>query len=596
MLKYGPEALDYFNLCREAKKIPADWSGKKIKIALLADFASQQLAVVLKALFFKSGIYADIFEAEFNSIDHSLYSDDSRLSLFLPEFVLILETTQATRFKYYAVQEDTEAFVSRQATQTEARWKQLKHRCPNAIIFQSNFALPYERPFGNYGSRVQNTFLSATQRLNQELVKLAVLQSNVFVLDIDSIASYFGKKSWFDERLWALYKYPCALEYLPRIAQAIVDAALALKGAGIKCIVVDLDNTLWGGVIGDDGLDGIKLGHGDEGEAFLFFQHYLLELKKRGVLLAVCSKNELECARLPFLKHPEMVLRENDFAMFAANWDEKPANIRLIQETLNIGFDSILFLDDSAFERDYVRRSLPEVVVPEMPEDPADYVKTLSELNLFETASHTATDASRTQLYQEEFHRTQCKKKFDNYDEYLQSLDMKITIERFSPARLARIVQLMQRSNQFNLTTRRYSEAQCEAFMKDEEGCFPLCATLKDRFGDYGLISCVVILWKGPQVVIDEWLMSCRVLFRGVEQCVMNMIFEQAKQKGIRQVIGQYIPSEKNKMVENFYRDFGFKAPKRSEDGVGLWTLDVADYAPRKIWMEIEANCLTRSV
>ena len=590
MLKYGFEELDYFRLCREFKSIKPDASKKKIKVALLADFASQQLTVVLKTLFFKSGFNADILEAEFDSIDHSIYSGDSGLEAFAPELVLILESTQVLRAKYYASKENTASFADEWVSQAEARWDHLKQKCPAAVILQSSFVLPYEKPFGNYGNRVAGTFSAVAGNLNSKLAALSASRRDVLIVDVDSIASFVGKKSWSDERLWALYKYPCALEYFPLIAQALVDIALALKGIAVKCVIVDLDNTIWGGVIGDDGLEGIKLGHGDEGENFLLFQNFLLELKRRGILLAVCSKNESENARLPFQKHPEMILHEDDFAVFVANWDEKPKNIRLIQETLNIGFDSMVFLDDSAFERNFVRQILPEVIVPELPEDPANYVKYLSELNLFETASYSEADSSRTRMYQQEMERKLTKSKFENYDDYLKSLDMKITLNHFALIDLARSAQLLQRSNQFNLATRRYSEAQCEAFMKDEDSYLPVCVSLRDRFGDYGLISCVIVSWKGAEALIDEWVMSCRVLFRGVEQCTMNHIFNIAKQKGITRVVGYYIPSDKNKMVQDFYGKFGFKLKERSPEGVCRWAAAVADYEPKTVLMEVQGS------
>jgi FkbH-like protein len=596
-MRYGIENLDYFHLCSETKKITESGASKKIRIALLADFSSQQLSVMLKALFFKNGAYADILEAAFDSIDHAIYSDDSPLKNFSPVIVLILECCQSLRARYYGAKAGGAAvFLNEKADRAQERWDKIKEKYPGSVILQSNWVLPFERPFGSFSRKVPGTFLSIVESLNRMVTEASKSRGDVFMIDLESIASYAGKKTWFDERLWALYKYPCALEYFPHVAQAIIDITLALKGSVIKCVVVDLDNTLWGGVIGDDGLEGIHLGHGDEGEAFVLFQHYLLELKKRGILLAVCSKNDPENARLPFRRHPEMVLREDDFAVFVANWEDKPANILLIQETLNIGFDSILFLDDSAFERNFVRKRFPEVLVPELPEDPADYVKVLSELNLFETTSYSPIDSVRTQQYQEEFRRKVIKSKFENHDDYLRSLDMEIILERFSPENLGRISQLIQRSNQFNLATRRYTEAQCESFMRDEAGFFPLCVTLKDRFGDYGLILCAVVSWEKTVAVIEEWVMSCRVLFRGVEQCAMNQIVEMVRQKGIGRIVGRFVPSDKNKIVKDFYRNFGFKLSAEESGGASSWELEVNGYSPTQILMEIKSNCLTPNI
>ncbi len=587
MMKYGLEELDYMRLCREAKRIPPQEGAKKLKIAVMADFSSQQLTLVLKALCHKSGLAAEILEAEFDSIDHMILAQDSALEAFLPDHIVLLESTQALRNRYGSFKGSAQEFASEKIQELERRWNKIRQKYPKATILQTNYVLPYERPFGNYGNRVSGSFLSSVQHINEAVSKGSVSGANIFRLDIESLASYVGKKTWFDERLWSLYKYPCALEFLPFIAQSIVDVAVALQGGGIKCVILDLDNTLWGGIVGDDGVDGIQLSHGEEGEAFLLFQSFLLDLKKRGVLLAACSKNDPENAKLPFTQRPEMILKLDDFAVFVANWEDKPGNIRLIQETLNIGFDSLLFLDDSAFERNFVRQALPDVVVPEMPEDPAQFVKFLTELNLFEVASHSEADSSRTQMYQEEFQRKQLKTSFEDHDDYLRSLDMKIRLERCTLHHLPRMAQLLQRSNQFNLLTRRFTEAQCESFMNDERGVLPLCVTLQDKFGDYGMISSVVVSWGQREAAIEEWVMSCRVLFRGVEQCIMNHVVEQAKSRGFKRLLGRYIPTDKNKMVKDFYLGFGFEPNgAAANDGSQQWTLDLAHYQPKKVWME----------
>ena len=269
--------------------------------------------------------------------------------------------------------------------------------------------------------------------------------------------------------MWALAKLPAALEHLPLIAQSIVDVTLATKGRAVKCIALDLDNTLWGGVVGDDGPHGIQIAAHGDGEAFHRFQSFLKELKNRGILLAVCSKNEHENAVRPFEVNSEMVLKLEDITVFVANWDNKADNLRRIRDTLNIGLDSILFLDDNPFERAAVRAMSPEVIVPELPEDPADYVKALVELNLFETTAFSAEDAVRSTLYRQEAQRRLAETTATSFEDYLQSLDMTIEVSRFAPEQLNRITQLLQRSNQFNLTTQRHNQAQCEAMMMDTE-------------------------------------------------------------------------------------------------------------------------------
>jgi len=348
---------------------------------------------------------------------------------------------------------------------------------------------------------------------------------------------------------------------------------MASLGQVIKCVVVDLDNTLWGGVIGDDGLDGIEISAHGDGEAFYRMQQYLRALKQRGIVLAVCSKNEMANALLPFEEHPEMILRREDFAVFLANWNDKAVNIREIKGTLNIGFDSIVFLDDNPFERNLVRELIPGVVVPELPEDPADYVRAISELNLFETTSFSAEDAKRTELYQAEASRREQQAGFASVEEFLQSLDMRITVARFDPFHLPRISQLMQRSNQFNLTTRRLSEIECKALMENP-ACLPLYAKLADRLSDHGLISIVTVeaqpATNPAALAIRDWLMSCRVLGRGVETFLMNQVVEHARKLGLPEVTAEYIPTTKNGMVKDFFQQFGFEKSQRTQQHLTL--------------------------
>jgi FkbH-like protein len=348
--------------------------------------------------------------------------------------------------------------------------------------------------------------------------------------------------------------------------------------------VVDLDNTLWGGVIGDDGVEGIQLGAHGDGEAFYRLQHFLKGLLRRGILLAVCSKNEMHNALLPFEKHPETVLKREDFAAFEANWNDKAENIRQIRQTLNIGFDSMVFLDDNPFERNLVRDLLPDVVVPELPEDPADYVREISRLNLFETISWSAEDSTRAELYRQEAQRRESQASFASVGEFLKSLEMRITVARFDSFHLPRIAQLMQRSNQFNLTTRRLSEAECETLMNDP-AAIPLYAGLADRLGDHGLISIVILEPRAGELAITDWLMSCRVLTRGVEQYLMNTVFEHARRLGLARVTGEFIPTAKNGMVKDFFAQFNFSTTKEDGDGHTWWALDASAYQPYETFM-----------
>jgi FkbH-like protein len=355
----------------------------------------------------------------------------------------------------------------------------------------------------------------------------------------------------------------------------------------VKCVVLDLDNTLWGGVIGDDGLTGIRLGHLGDGEAFVAFQAYLKQLPARGILLAVCSKNERDAAMLPFTEHADMVLRMEDIAVFVANWDNKADNLRAIAKQLNIGLDSMVFLDDNPFERNLVRELVPEVIVPEMPEDPADYVRAISEWNLFETASFSELDEKRTELYRQRAESEAVRADFTSLTDYLRSLEMVATLGRFDAYNLPRIAQLLQRSNQFNLTTRRYSLAECEALMADES-CYPFHLSLRDRLSDHGLIAVAVLKQTPGAVHVDSFLMSCRVLKRGVEELAIHTMVDYAKSVGKPLLTAEYIPTAKNAMVKDLYDGFGFERVETGEDGTVRYALRVDDWVPRTIFMQVE--------
>ena len=343
-----------------------------------------------------------------------------------------------------------------------------------------------------------------------------------------------------------------------------------------KCLIIDLDNTIWGGIIGDDGMENIQLGSLGIGKAFSEFQYWVKKLKNRGIIVAVCSKNTESVAREPFEKHPEMVLKMEDIAVFVANWENKADNIRNIQSILNIGFDSMVFLDDNPFERNMVRENLPDVCVPELPEDPADYLEYLYGLNLFETISFSNEDTERTKLYQIEAQRNNVQKKFANEDDFLKNLDMISLVEPFTKFNTPRVSQLSQRSNQFNLRTVRYGDADIERLSSDSN-YFTFSFTLEDKFGDNGLI-CVIILQKeSPKVLfIDTWFMSCRVLKRGMENFVLNTLVETAKENGFTTLKGEYLQTPKNEMVKDHYQNLGFK------ENNSLWELDINSYENKK--------------
>ncbi len=582
-MRYEPEKLDYFALAKAAKTLDAVECKKVVRLAVLADFATQQLVPILKVLAAHNGTRFEIYEADYDQIDLEILNPQSELYHFDPQYIVILLASEKLKSRFYE-STDRAGFAEANVSRFQNLWNVLKQNC-KATIIQGTYVVPSERAFGNYELKAPDSLGAAFSDINRGLVDGARKAKNVLLCDVDFLAADVGRRNWSDARLWSLAKTPCRLENLPVLAQNIVDIVLAAAGQFTKCVVLDLDNTLWGGVIGDDGLKGIALGDFDEGEAFVALQKFIRELKRRGIILAVVSKNEHANAILPFREHPKMVLKEDDVSVFVANWDNKADNIRLVQKVLNIGFDSLVFLDDNPFERNIVREFLPDVVVPELPEDPSLYIEKIASLNLFETASYSEADRQRPEQYREEAQRELVKTQFTNISDYLTSLDMKIKLERFSAFNLPRIAQLILRSNQFNLTTRRYSEAVCEVLMNDAEHTVPFTLTLADKFGDYGLISVIILKLHAEEIEIDEYLMSCRVLQRGVEYFAMNNIVALAAKRGAKRVRGRYIRSEKNDMVKAFFDPFGFKKISEAANGDSEWVLDVVAYAPKETFL-----------
>jgi FkbH-like protein len=457
------------------------------------------------------------------------------------------------------------------------------HERTGAPVIVPTLPTPPTMLFGSFDRQSQAALASRVAALNVGIVELAG-QSGVLLLDLATLADTVGREQWFDDRYHYLYKLPVAAAAVPLYADWLARLIAAVRGRSRKCLVLDLDNTCWGGVIGDDGIEGIRVGPGSaEGEAFAAVQRYALDLKARGIILAVSSKNEDATARRAFREHPGMLLRETDIAVFQANWQDKPSNIEAIARSLNIGLDAIVLLDDNAAERAQVRAALPMVAVPELPSDAALYPAILSAAGYFEALSFSDEDRGRAATYAADALRAEVLGKSRDLGDYLQSLDMQISFAPFDALNRARIAQLINKSNQFNLTTRRYTEAEVEAFERDP-AVFTLQVRLRDRFSDFGMIG-VIIARSAPAArpawEIDSWLMSCRVLGRRVEQAMLGKLVEAAREAGVDELRGQYIPTEKNKMVAQHFPALGFA--EIADDGCEghMFALSVADFQPQ---------------
>lgn len=530
---------------------------KPVRLALLGDCATQHLAKALRGTGYVHGYNIAMFDADYNQISAQVLDASSELYAHSPDFTLIFMCAEKLYDSWCDTPEEQRAqFAETTLGLIVSYWNAMQSHTKSRII-QYNFIEHEDNIFGSFGARTKASFRYQLKKLNL-LLGDAAAEHGVYIADIDAIAHDRGRSNVIDDKLYYIAKMPFSTDFLPYAAECVFKIFDAVSGRFKKCCVLDLDNTLWGGVIGDDGLDGIEIGELGRGHAFTDLQKWLKELKKRGILLAVCSKNNEDAAKEPFLKHPEMVLRLEDFSIFVANWQDKASNIRTIQQVLNIGMDSLVFIDDNPFERNTVRSLIPDITVPELPEDPAEYLEFLKQQNLFETASYSVEDAGRTDQYRAEAGRVMSQASFGSFDEYLQSLDMVAEAKPFDEFHFPRIAQLTQRSNQFNLRTVRYSEDEIAAIAASDSH-ITLYFTLKDKFGDNGLIS-VVILDKCAEstLFVSEWLMSCRVLKRGMEEFIINTIVETARKNGYKTVIGEYIKTAKNAMVADIYERLGF--------------------------------------
>lgn len=451
-----------------------------------------------------------------------------------------------------------------------------RRNCAATVVIPT-MAPPADPLFGSLDAAVPGSLRRILGKLNQKIVELAPASGDL-VLDVAFLASAVGLDEWCDAAYWNLAKLPFGQAFLPLYADHVLRTLAAARGKSRKCLILDLDNTVWGGVIGDDGLDGIVLGNGSaKGEAFLAVQRLALALRDRGVLLAVSSKNEEEMARGPFRSHAEMLLKESDIAVFQANWIDKAGNLRAIAKELNIGLDALVLLDDNPAERALVRRELPEVAVPELPPDPAHYPRVLAWAGYFDTVSYSAEDAERGQYYASNAKRAELAVSATDIDGYLASLRMVMTVVPFDASGRSRICQLINKTNQFNLTTIRYSERQVMAFETDPS-VLALQIRLIDTFGDNGMISVIIAVPDGDALEIDTWLMSCRVLNRGVERAALNVLVGAARARGCRALRGAYISTKKNSLVREHYKRLGFSQLSGGDER-STWILPLDHFA-----------------
>ncbi len=562
-----------------------------VRLAVLADATAEYIASAIRASALRHGILAELYLPDYGQAAHEVLTPDSGLARFGADMVLLA-------FDYRSLGLDSvhmapaaaEAAVEGAASRIEMMLSGIRQAGTATVILQT-LPIPPDPWCGHFDRQAPGAVSAQIAALNTRITALAETHAAT-LLDIAGLAELVGRARWFDHAYWHRAKLPFALDLVPLYADHVARILGALRGKARKCLVLDLDNTCWGGVIGDDGVEGIRLGQGSaEGEAFLAIQRYALDLKARGIVLAVCSKNEEDTARLPFRTHPDIALKEDDIAVFIANWDDKATNIRRIAQTLNIGTDALAFLDDNPAERARVRQMLPEVAVPELPDDPAWYPAALAQAGYFETTGLSADDAKRAEQYRANAARVVAMETIGDYGAYLSSLEMVCDIRPFDEIGRTRIAQLINKTNQFNLTTRRYTEAQVGEMQNDPD-LFALQIRLTDKFGDNGMIS-VVIFHKSPDKwTCDTWLMSCRVLGRRVEEATLATVATAARAAGATQLAGSYTPSPKNRMVAEHFAKLGFNCTFEDPDGTTHWQLNLAAYKAPELPMTLTGPLL----
>lgn len=586
LARFQLEGTQLEQLDRARRRILTEPPKDSFKLGLLCNATTDFLPAAISASALRHGLNVDVVLGDYGQAIQDAMNPDSAVNQERCDAVLLALDYRGLQLIPAPGASQADPVSDAIALLAQAR-DALKAVHKTVVIFQT-VAPPLQPLFGNMDSVIGRNARALAQDFNLALRQLVAQSKGDLLLDVEALANGVGLQHWHSAAQWNHAKLQFSQAVLPIYAENVARMIAALRGKSRKCLVLDLDNTVWGGAVGDLGVEGIELGEGSAlGEAFLEVQRTALRLRERGVILAVCSKNEHEAAMEPFRRHPEMLLKEEHISVFQANWIDKATNLEEIAKLLNIGIDSLVMLDDNPAERIQIRESLPTIAVPELPDDPSLYPSILLNAGYFETVSFTTEDAQRADQYSANAKRSALETTSRDPHAFLSALEMKISFAPFDRMNRSRITQLINKTNQFNLTTRRYTEADVEA-MESDPSRWTMQVRLVDRFGDNGMISCVVCneaedgVWE-----IDTWLMSCRVLARRVEECSMAKVVEHAKARGISSLVGRYRPTAKNAMVKDFFPKLGFALAEQTPEET-TWHLDVASFAVKDLPMVIE--------
>ena len=558
------ENLAYF--LNEAKTIEPRKLGKKLRIAFLASSTINGFEETMRVKCFQKRIDCITYVADYNQYNQEILNHDSGLYQFKPDITfLILDTRHILGeyfFSWHSIPDgDRDKIFQTKFEEIYNICKTFEKNFDSKLVITS-LQVPNYSPYGINEERTLRSLKKIIYEINRGLSKEFEEGNNspkIFIYDFNEFVRKFGENNIFNYKQFFSGDIKISTEYIPKFVNELMGYVYAITGITKKCIVLDLDNTLWGGIIGEDGFDNIKLGDNPVGRSFVEFQKRLLALNQRGIILAINSKNNFDDAIEVIKKHPSMILRSDNFACVKINWDDKVVNLQKIAEELNIGLDSIVFFDDEPINQEYVRESLPEVLVMDLPKDSSQYAQILTEMKEFDVLKITEEDTKRSDMYLGQKKRKELETSVSNFNEFLKQMNIEVNVQKANSFSIPRISQLTLKTNQFNLTTRRYQEEEVLKFSSSDDKIVE-CVQVSDKFGDNGITGTYIIEKKNnDEWIIDTFLLSCRIMGRGVEEIMMNQIIEKAKSSGIKRIKGEFIPTAKNRPAENFYEELGFK-------------------------------------
>ncbi len=567
------------------------------KLAILRSFTVEPIVPLLRSEAFACGIDLEVHVGDFNTYVQDMLDSQSSLYRFAPHAVVLAVRTERVAPELWRDFADLAPEAAQQAAERVVRgyeqWIGAFRKHSQSALIVHSLERPSSPSLGVLDGQSEAGQSGLIRRINRELRRIAGGFHGVYALDYDALVARHGSEHWHDERKWLTARLPIAAGYLLQMAREwmrfIVPLTAPLSGRTAKVLVVDLDNTLWGGVIGEDGLAGIKVGPEYPGAAYQGLHRVLLDLSRKGILLAVCSKNNLSDAMEALEKHPGMLVRAKDFAAVRINWTDKAQNLREIAQELNVGIDALAFLDDNPFEREQVRAALPEVAVIDLPRNPLEYASAIRNCAAFERLTLSAEDQQRAEMYVARKQRAGAEQDFQSKEDFFRFLEQEAELEPVTDLTLARVAQLTQKTNQFNLTTRRYTEPQIAEMAKQPDWHI-FSIKVRDRFGDHGLVGVAIAHDVGEQCEVDTFLLSCRVIGRTVETALLAHLAESAAQRGRKRLEGWYLPTKKNAPARDFYEQHGFELQVTNCEG-SLWTLDLTSRPLRcPDWIKLKVS------